>query len=192
MFNNFREDFNNVFAGNLLGLLKRYIFLTFYGLFKYLPTPMGDIFRSVYLKLFMKKFSTFWCREGVTIHFPENISIGNSVLGEFVYLNGYGGIEIGDNVLVGANSMLYSHDHDFSDLKKLIRHQGLIKKKITIKNNVYIGCNVSILGEVIINSGAVIGAGSVVTKDIPENAIVAGIPAKVISYRGEDLKISTR
>ena len=186
MFNSFSHDYKNVFKGNLFGVIKRYIFLTIYGIFKYLPTPGGDILRALYLKLFLKRINTIWVREGVTFHFPENISIGESVISEFVYFNGYGGIEIGNKVLIGANTMMYSHDHNFNDLTKPIWHQGLIKKPIVIKDNVFIGCNVSILGNVTVNEGAVIGAGSVVTKDVPENAIVAGVPAKVIGFRGQE------
>ena len=185
MLKDFLIDYKNVFKGNVLALLKRYVFLTFYGFLKYLPTPIGDVLRTVYLKLFLKKLNTFWIREGVTFHFPENISIGQSGINEYVYLNGYGGIDLGDTVIIGANSMFYSHDHNFSDLSKPIWHQGLIKKPIVVKSNVYIGCNVIVLGNVTIHEGAVIGAGSVVTSDVMENEIVAGIPAKVIGYRSE-------
>lgn len=182
------QDYKNVFRGSLFALFKRYFFLTFYGILKYLPTPIGDFLRAIYLKFFLKKLNTFFIREGITFHFPENISIGQSVIGEFVYFNGYGGIEIGDKVLIGNNSNIYSHDHDFSDITKPIWNQGLVKKPIIIKDNVFIGCNVTILGDVTINEGAVIGAGSVVTSDVPENAIVCGVPAKVIRYRDKGLE----
>lgn len=193
MFNEFLQDYKNVFGGNIFYLVKRYIFLTLYGILKYLPTPIGDILRGLYLKLFLKKLNTFWIREGLTFHFPENISIGRSVLGEFVYLNGYGGIEIGDKVIIGAGCKFFSHDHNFSDLTKPIWHQGLVKKPIKVEDNVFFGCNVIVLGNVIIKQGSVIGAGSVVTNDVPENSIVAGIPAKVIGMRGiktEQIKTS--
>lgn len=184
MLDDFLQDYKNVFMGNVFSLVKRYIFLTVYGIFKYLPTPLGDIFRSLWLKFFLKKINTLWIREGITFHFPENISLGNCVISEYAYFNGYGGIEVGDMVIIGAGSKFYSHDHIFSSLEKPIRYQGLVKKPIKIKNNVYIGCNVVVLGDVTIESGAVIGAGSVVTSNIPENAIAAGVPAKVIGHRG--------
>lgn len=192
MFEDFSKDYKNVFGGNIFKVLVRYLFLTLYGILKYLPTPIGDILRGIFLRFFLKKLNTFWVREGTTFHFPENISIGNSVISEFVYFNGYGGIEVGDKVLIGAGSKFFSHDHDFSDVSKPIWHQGLIKKPITIQDNVFIGCNVVVLGDVIIHSGSVIGAGSVVTNDVPENSIVAGIPAKVIGTREKKLESKQR
>lgn len=190
MFEDFLQDYRNIFKKDFFSVIKRYLFLTLYGVLKYLPTPIGDVLRALYLKFFLKKINTIWIREGVTFHFPENISIGKSVLSEFAYLNGYGGIDIGDMVLIGAGSMFFSHDHAFSDLTKPIRHQGLIKKPIIIKDNVFIGCNVTVLGNVTINQGSVVGAGSLVTSDVPVNSVVAGIPAKVIGLRGEKLNIS--
>lgn len=184
MLSGFLQDYKNNFKSNLWSLLTRYFFLTFYGLFKYLPTPVGDVLRSAYLKFFLKELHTLYIREGITFHFPENISIGRSAISEFVHFNGFGGIQIGDKVIVGAGSRFFSHDHEFSDLTKPIWHQGLIPKPIVIKDNVYIGCNVTVLGNVTVNEGAVIGACSVVTENVPENAIVVGIPGKVIGYRG--------
>jgi acetyltransferase-like isoleucine patch superfamily enzyme len=173
------------FIGTSLSLVRRYTFLTVYGVVKYLPTPIGDVLRSLWLKLFMKRFRTFWVKEGTTFHFPENIAIGNSAINEFVYFNGYGGIDIGDLVMIGAGSMFYSHDHGIDDLDTPMIHQGLQRKPILIKDNVFIGCGVRVLGNVTIEEGAVVGAGSVVTSDVPSNAIVGGIPARVIRYRGQ-------
>lgn len=184
MLKRFYLDYKIIFGGKPFVLLKRYIYLTFYGLFKYLPTPIGDILRAVCLKFFLKKLGTIWVREGVTIHFPENVFIGESVVSEFVYMNGYGGIKIGDDVLIGTSSKFFSSDHIFEDISKPIWQQGLIKKPIVIGDDVYIGCNVTVLGGVTIGSGAVIGAGSIVTTDIPEYAIAVGIPAKIIGKRG--------
>ena len=183
MLDHFLEDFRNIFKSSPLYLIKRYFFLTTYGVLKYLPTPFGDIIRGLFLKLFLKKLNTIWIREGVTFHFPENISIGRSIVSEFVYLNGFGGIEIGDKVMIGANTMFFAHDHIFGDLSKPMWSQGLAAKSIKIEDNVYIGCNVLIMGGVIVHEGAVIGAGSVVTKDVPSNTVVAGVPAKVVSVR---------
>ena len=64
-----------------------------------------------------------------------------------------------------------------------IRDQGHIAGIITVKNNVWIGANVSVIGTVTIGEGAVIGAGSVVSRDIEDYAVAAGVPARKISDR---------
>lgn len=88
-----------------------------------------------------------------------------------------GGIEIGNNVLIASHTVITSLTHDINaDFYK----NTLIKRKVTIGNNVWIGSGAIILPGVRISDGAVIGAGSVVTKDVPHNTIVAGVPAKPI------------
>jgi len=176
-------EIKNTFGSGYWSLLRRYIYLTAYGLFKYVPSPIGDILRGAFLKLFFKRLATIWIKEGGTFHFPENIRIGASALNEFVYLNGYGGIDIGDMVMIGSGTQIISADHNFADLTRPMVSQGLEKKPIVIHDDVFIGCDVKILGGVTVHTGAVIGAGSVVTADVPENAIVTGVPAKVRGYR---------
>ena len=84
----------------------------------------------------------------------------------------------GNNVFIGPNCSFYTAEHpiDFET-----RNKGLeYAKPIKIGNNVWLGGSVTILSGVIVGNNVVIGAGSVVTKDIPDNCIVAGVPAKVI------------
>ena len=114
------------------------------------------------------------------IGFP-NISVG-----ENFYLNSnchlLGEIEIGDNVLIGPKTVIWSRDHG-TKLGKLINTQKRLNKKIVIESDVWIGANVTILKGVTIKSGAVVAAGSVVTKDVLKNCIVGGNPAKLIKKR---------
>jgi carbonic anhydrase/acetyltransferase-like protein (isoleucine patch superfamily) len=84
-------------------------------------------------------------------------------------------IEIGENFLAAAGSVILSHD------SSLIYHLGKVAvKKTIIGNNVFLGLNAIILGGVTIGDGAIIGAGSVVTKDVEPFTVVAGNPAKFI------------
>lgn len=174
---------------SLYTLVKAAIFQTVWGTFKYIPSPIGDIFRFVVLKLSMKKINTIWIRPGITVWWPEKISIGSSSLNEDIHLNGMGGITIGEHVLIGHRCTFFSDEHIFENPDELIWFQGRKPAPIVIEDDVYFGCNVVVLSGVKIGKGAVIGSGSVVTKDVPPLAIVGGIPARVIRYRGDTLKI---
>lgn len=160
------------------------IFQTIYTPFKYLPFPFGEFFRFLILKLFLKRYGSGWIRDGCTISYPENISIGQRVfINEFVYLNGAGGIEIGNNVAVGARAAIISDEHEFIRKDVLIVEQPKRPEKIIIEDDVYLGYGAVILKGVRIKKGVVIGANAVVTRDIPEYAIAVGAPAKVVGYR---------
>ena len=93
-------------------------------------------------------------------------------------------IHIGENVLIASNVFITDHDH--GNLSKPVnfgiswKNQKLFSKKVIIKNNVWIGENACILKGVTVGSNSVIAAGSIVTKNIPENSIVVGNPARVI------------
>lgn len=93
-----------------------------------------------------------------------------------------GEITFGNDVLIGPQTIIWGRDHGTSKTE-LIRKQKKIDKPIKIGNDVWIGANVTILKGVHVGNGAIIGAGSVVIKDIPENCIVVGNPAKVIKKR---------
>ena len=107
-------------------------------------------------------------------------------IGDNFYMNAgchiLGDITIGDDVMIGPKTVIWGRDHGI-EKNKLIKEQPHYKKPIVIGNDVWIGANVTILKGVTKNKGAVVGAGSVITKDIPEFAIVVGNPAKVLKYR---------
>lgn len=109
--------------------------------------------------------------------FGKNIEIGKNVfINSGCSFQDQGGIIIGDGTLIGHNVVLATLNHDFSPSKRDVLHPN----SITIGKNVWIGSNSTILSGVVIGDGAIIAAGSVVTKDIPSNKIVAGVPAKII------------
>ncbi|MDX2172773.1 MAG: acyltransferase [Bacteroidota bacterium] len=119
----------------------------------------------------------------------EYIKIGNNVgIGEFAYLGGAGGLEIGDDCIVGQYLSCHPENHNYSNANEPYRYQGVNRRGIKIGKNCWIGSKVTVLDGVEIGNNCVIAAGSVVTKSMPSNSVIAGIPAKVIKEINHHLK----
>jgi acetyltransferase-like isoleucine patch superfamily enzyme len=163
-------------------------FHTLYGLVKYLPMLGGDVLRYAVLKLFLRRIDGWvWFRDNVTIWFPEGVSIGSgSMVGENCFLDGYGGLEIGRDVLIAHNTSLIAEDHGYASRRMPIRKQPKTPAPIVVGDDVWIGCGVRVLKGVTIGTGAIIAAGAVVTKDVAPYAIVGGIPGRVLAMRPDD------
>ena len=117
-----------------------------------------------------------------TTDFGKNIHLGKNVfINSGCRFQDQGGIYIGDNVLIGHNVVLATLNHEENPLKR----GNLIPSPVKIGNDVWIGSNVTVLPGVSIGDGAIIAAGAVVTKDVAENTIVAGVPARYM----RDIKI---
>jgi acetyltransferase-like isoleucine patch superfamily enzyme len=115
------------------------------------------------------------------------IKIGNNVgIGEFAYLGGAGGLEIGNDCIIGQYLSCHPENHEYQDLNIPIRLQGVSRKGIRIGDNCWIGSKVSILDGVVIGAGSIIAAGAVVNKSFPPNSIIGGVPAKLLKTRDEN------
>ena len=94
-------------------------------------------------------------------------------------------VNVGEDAIIGPQCYLAgggNYNHDNLDIP--IREQGIVNDGgVKLENNIWLGAKVTVLGGVTMHSGSIAGAGSVVSKDIPENAICAGVPAKVIRTR---------
>lgn len=95
----------------------------------------------------------------------------------------HGPLEIGDNVMMGPDVVILTHTHNIDRQDIPMGHQGSRIAKVTIGNDVWIGMRSIIMPGIKIGNGAVVGAGAVVTKDVPDFAIVGGVPAKILRYR---------
>ena len=114
----------------------------------------------------------------------EFISIGDNVgIGEYAYLGGGGGLEIGSNCIVGQYLSCHPENHNFSDNELQIRHQGVSRQGIKIGNNCWIGSKVTVTDGVTIGDNCVIAAGAVVTRSMPADSVIGGVPAKVLKKR---------
>lgn len=123
---------------------------------------------------------------GVIAQKGTGIIIGNRTgISARAYLAGQGGITIGDDVIMGPNVQIFSENHSFGDLKRIIKDQGVIKNEVKIGNNCWIGGGATILAGVTLGDGCVVAAGSVVNKSFPENTVIGGIPAKAIKNRAD-------
>ena len=93
-------------------------------------------------------------------------------------------ITIGPEVRIGTGVKISCAAHNFMDINRPIREQGLEEGvDIIIEGDNWIGMNASICPGVKIGKGAIVGAGAVVVDNVPENALVVGVPAKIIKYR---------
>lgn len=116
--------------------------------------------------------------KGVVINDGYNVRIGNNTgIGNYVVIWGSGGVTIGNDTLIAANSVITSDGHDVN--AKLYRESSHVSP-VKIGNNVWIGAGVIVLPGVTIGDNAIVAAGSVVNKDVEANSIVAGVPAKLI------------
>jgi acetyltransferase-like isoleucine patch superfamily enzyme len=121
---------------------------------------------------------------GVIAQKGKGIRIGHGTgISARAYFSGQGGITIGNDVIFGPEVKIFSENHNYSDPTQIIKNQGVTKIGVIIGNNCWIGAGATILDGVTIGDGCVVAAGSVVNKSVPEDSIVAGIPAKVIKKR---------
>ncbi len=129
------------------------------------------------------KLGNGYARSSVRIYSKDGLTVGNLTwISDDCYIDAQGGIVIGNHVLVGPQTHIYSSEHGIAP-DPLIREQHHVKKQTVIEDDVWIGANSVITGGVTIHKHSVIGAGSVVTKDVPEYEIWAGNPAKKIGDR---------
>lgn len=132
---------------------------------------------------FLSQITATEIDESVTVFTPLYINYGkNTKIGKNVFINfdcvflDLGGITIEDNVLIAPKVSLLTEGHPTSTED---RH-SLIPKPILIKKNAWIGANATILPGVTIGENSVVAAGAVVSKDVSDNTIVGGIPAKIL------------
>jgi len=159
------------------------------------PLPLSNLSMSMRKKLAKKIFKK------TAVHFKvhANVDFGtgmNVEIGENSSLNRGAWIGndtiIGDDVMMGPEIIILSGGHNFNDTSIPITEQGAAERRpVIIGNDVWIGTRSIILPGIRINDHSIVGAGSVVTKDVPEWAIVGGNPAKVIRYRNNEINNRT-
>lgn len=148
--------------------------------FLFIKTYRLEIKVSLYIYLLRKKYIfTKWpirmLYESLSI--KNNLIIGrNVIIGENLFLPHMLNIVIGDKCIIGNNCTIYQG-------VTIGQNKGHYP---TIKNDVIIYTGAKIIGNITIGNNVIVGANAVVTKNVPDNAIVGGIPARIIRYRSEN------
>lgn len=125
-------------------------------------------------------------RQAILVGGSGGIHLENHVeINCFGFIDGSGGVKIGERTLIGPGVRIISYQHGFAGHQPIYR-QASLPKPIVIGRDAWIGANVVIMSGVTIGEGAVVGAGAVVSRDIPPWAVAVGVPAKVVRYREGD------
>jgi acetyltransferase-like isoleucine patch superfamily enzyme len=173
------------------GLLWRY-------LWRRLLTPAGRRWRTDGFVFFGRRlelqiarrgevrFGRFvWIGDGTKIRCHEGlVEIGEkTVMGQECTISAYQRVRIGEQCVIADRAMFIDFDHGMVEIERPIRLQGIYKRDVEVGSNVWIGYGACILRGVRVGDNSVIGTNAVVTKDVPANAVVAGIPARIIRMR---------
>jgi acetyltransferase-like isoleucine patch superfamily enzyme len=126
-----------------------------------------------------------WLGHGTRIRCHEGVvEIGaKTVMGQECTISAFQHVKIGRECVIADRVMFIDFDHGVVEVERPIRMQGIYKRDVNVGNNVWIGYGACILRGVTIGDNAIIGTNSVVTGDVPANAVVAGLPARLIRMR---------
>jgi acetyltransferase-like isoleucine patch superfamily enzyme len=128
-----------------------------------------------------------WLGHGSKIRCHEGmVEIGpKTVLGQECTISAYERVRIGEQCVIADRAMFIDFDHGVVEVERPIREQGIYTRPVEVGSNVWIGYGACILRGVSVGDNAIVGTNCVVTKDVPANAVVAGVPARIVRMRDE-------
>ena len=132
------------------------------------------------------RFGRFvWIGDGTKIRCHEGeVIIGDkTVLGQECTISAYKHVRIGEQCVIADRAMFIDFDHGSVEVERPIRQQGIYKRDVEVGSNVWVGYGACILRGVRVGDNSIIGTNSVVTRDVPANAVVGGVPARVLRMR---------
>jgi len=119
----------------------------------------------------------------IRVHEGEFALGAKSVMGQECTISAYKRVRIGEQCVIADRAMFIDFDHGVVEVERPIRSQGIYKRDVEVGSNVWIGYGACILRGVRVGDNSIVGTNSVVTRDVPANAVVAGIPARIIRMR---------
>ena len=145
------------------------------------------LYRYLYLQKYcLSTGENIFVGKSVNLKNIQDLSIGSNVsIHSFNYLDAYGGINIGSNVSIANHCSIIASDHTWGDKNIPIKYNKVVKKPIVINDDVWIASGCRILGDVIIKERTVIGAGAVVNKNLDNNSLYVGVPARKVKNINE-------
>lgn len=155
------------------------------GLISWIPTVLGMVLRNIVYRILGMKIRGFcWIQPGVTIIHLRKFSVGSNFgCNTGTYINAIGGIEMGNDVLVGSNVTISSGKHEIDGRQTSVFSRPVVPTAISIGNDVWLGAGASVLAGIHIADGTVVGANAVVTNSTEPYSVMVGVPARVIRYR---------
>jgi acetyltransferase-like isoleucine patch superfamily enzyme len=151
----------------------------------------GLLFLGTHLELQIGRRGTIrfgrfvWIGDGTKIRCHEGVvEIGDkTVIGQECTISAYQRVRIGEQCVIADRAMFIDFDHGVAEVERPIRVQGIYKRDTVVGSNVWIGYGACVLRGVRVGDNSIIGTNAVVTNDVPANAVVGGVPAKVIRMR---------
>ena len=179
-------------------LTLKYARLAFRYAWRRLLTPAGWRWQTDGLLFFGRKLQIQIARHG-TIRFGRFVWVGDgtkirchegevvigpkTVLGQECTISAYQHVRIGEQCVIADRAMFIDFDHGSVEVDRPIRQQGIYKRDVDVGSNVWIGYGACILRGVRVGDNAIIGTNTVVTRDVPANAVVGGVPARILRMR---------
>lgn len=172
-------------------LLLRYMWRRFFTPAGWRWQTDGPVFFGKRLQIQIAKGATVrfgrfvWVGDGSKIRCHEGeVEIGaKTVIGQECTVSAYRRVAIGEQCVIADRAMFIDFDHGIVEVERPIRRQGIYMRDVEVGSNVWVGYGVCVLRGVRVGDNSVLGTSSVITADVPANAVVAGVPARVLRMR---------
>ncbi len=163
----------------------RLLHITYEVLLRPLPLGIGKRVRAAWLRQTAARFgSGAWVGQNVFIMGVDRLELADRAsVSRGCTLDARGGLSIGTTSMIGFETVIVTHTHKSDRLDVPVREQGMYSDPVRIGANVWIGARSTVLPGVEIGDNCIVGAGSVVTRSVPANTVVAGVPARPIRER---------